>query len=210
MKWILNFLFPKRCEGCGQMGSWCCPACLANIKCKRPDLHLNLPEIYLDGLFVATRYQHDSLLARLIARMKYKHGKELGFLLGKWLSQQINRPFDDFSLVPVPLHRERLLERGFNQSELLANHVAIAWNVPIQMLLRRHRPTTPQAQLTRNDRLKNTLFSFSLSESHPLMNNKFILIDDVCSTGSTLNECARVLKSHGAQQVYGLALARGP
>ena len=117
--------------------------------------------------------------------------------------------FRDFILVPVPLHPKRKKERGYNQAHCLAEGVATVLSLPIEELLQRKFYTLPQAQLSREDRLKNLLNSFSLSQNSNTLNKKIILVDDVCSTGATLNECAKVLKSTDAKTVWGLVLARG-
>ncbi|MEK7524366.1 MAG: phosphoribosyltransferase family protein [Patescibacteria group bacterium] len=109
----------------------------------------------------------------------------------------------------MPLHPRRHRFRGFNQSKILAQEIGKYWQSPVQEILKRHRYTPPQVELSRNNRLKNVRGAFSLiygTRINPQAT--YFLIDDVCTTGTTLRECARVLKHHGAQKVWGFVIAR--
>jgi ComF family protein len=114
------------------------------------------------------------------------------------------------------LYKKRELWRGFNQSKILAQEIANHFTLPtVDDLLIRHRPTALQAEIKNHeDRKKNILNAFSLSKKYSkknelLKNKTIILIDDVCTTSSTLSECARVLKKLKPKEIFGLVLARG-
>lgn len=116
------------------------------------------------------------------------------------------------ALCPVPLHPWRHWRRGYNQSALLAEHLSKQCNVPMQALLKRIRRTPPQVGLNEKQRLENVHGAFALSEKYAGIalgvNGPVLLIDDVCTTGATMAECARALKASGVPEVYGLTLAR--
>jgi ComF family protein len=120
------------------------------------------------------------------------------------------QPLFDFDLiVPIPLHGSRLYERGFNQALLLADRVGDRFSIPVCYdNLVRTRPTRPQVELSGLDRVKNVAGAFSLVTPHAIKNSRILLVDDVFTTGATMNECASVLKTSGARYVAALTLAR--
>jgi len=131
-------------------------------------------------------------------------GPLLASFAKKWLKK-----VDGCLMMPVPLHPKRLRERGFNQSLLLARHVAGVLDTELDFLtLRRVRDTKPQTGLHRDERRKNVRKAFELTSTDVVKRRSIILVDDVATTGSTLNECARVLKRSGSGEVFCLVLAR--
>jgi ComF family protein len=112
-------------------------------------------------------------------------------------------------ILPVPLHPKRLRWRGFNQSVLLARQVSRAYNTPMDpFVLVRRRETPPQTQLTEEERRKNMRGAFAVNPNKPIKNKAILLIDDVYTSGATVNECSRTLRRAGAKNVYILTLAR--
>lgn len=113
-------------------------------------------------------------------------------------------------IVPVPMHAWRRYRRGYNQSELLARELGRRLNIPLCHALRRARHTAPQVGLSADERAGNVRDAFELRPRHreTARTNTILLIDDVCTTGATLHECARVLKQAGASHVIALTLAR--
>jgi ComF family protein len=110
-------------------------------------------------------------------------------------------------VVPVPLHPSRLAERGFNQSELIGKYVANKLNLCGGNTLERVRNTKPQAELKRSQRLSNLSGCFRVVDPDFIAGKTVLLIDDVATTGATLNECAKVLKSSGAKDIWGVVVA---
>jgi ComF family protein len=109
----------------------------------------------------------------------------------------------------VPLHPKRLRWRGFNQSVLLARQIGSAYNLPVDCFtLFRKIDTPPQTQLPEEDRRKNMRGAFALAEETSVEGKRLLLVDDVYTSGATVNECSRVLKRGGARQVFVLTLAR--
>lgn len=118
-------------------------------------------------------------------------------------------PKKNILIIPVPLHPKRLRWRGFNQSEKIADIIASNLQIPIDSTsLKRIKFKTPQAKLKKEDRIKNISNNFNW-HGNKLNQQNIILIDDVTTTGATLNECAKVLKANGAKEVWGLVLANG-
>ena len=123
------------------------------------------------------------------------------------------RPFCagvDIVVVPVPLHRRRLWDRGFNQAELLARVVAQELAYPLVAPLTRRVPTRPQFNLSRRDRRANIAGAFAMKpRGREQINHKIVLlVDDIVTTGATMNECAKILKQNGAREIWGLVLAK--
>ena len=145
----------------------------------------------------------------------FKYGRQLHLrhLLGHWLAETMNDPrlagrrFD--FIVPVPLHPARKRERGFNQAQLLALELQPAWRIPVQNVLRRTRYTTTQTQFDRRERMENLRGAFRLRRGCNVQGLRMLLVDDVLTTGSTLSECAAVLKRAGALSVHAATAARG-
>jgi ComF family protein len=145
---------------------------------------------------------------------RFKYGRDiamvrpLGTLLRRALGDEriATRTFD--AVIPVPLHPQRERERGFNQADLLAGLLARSLRVPKRDLLRRIRPTPRQAGFDRSHRMENIRGAFVLRRSVPPA-SALLLVDDVSTTGATLDACAAILKSGGAGVVAALVVARG-
>jgi len=157
-------------------------------------------------------YLFEGPLMTAIHDLKYGKKSHLAGSLGPLLASYAENwlgPSEGLLVMPVPLHPQRLRERGFNQSLLLARHVASRIGADLDYLsLRRTRFTRPQTQLTSDERRKNVRRAFGIVGNASLKGRSVLLIDDVATTGSTLNECARALKKAGVKEVYCLVLAR--
>jgi len=179
----------------------------------------------LDGLIVASRYDKNGLLKKLIEAFKYKYSRELSdslaailltktHLLFNFFDQNSNGS-DEYSaeiiLVPVPLHKKRFNERGYNQSQVLCENLAKIHRLKLYKapILVRKINTPPQAKLKKNERLLNVKNAFECIDTSMIAGKNIVLVDDVCTTSATLNECAIELKKNGASKVCGLVLARG-
>lgn len=208
-KFILDTLFPVECLGCKGEGEWLCGDCFGKIKV---DFHSRGGKS-LDRVLTFYSYE-DELLKTAIHALKYKFVEGLAdplgrlFLLG--FKRANLRPAADTIVVPVPLHQKRLLERGFNQAELLATRIAEGLGCQFDnVTLRKTRRTVPQVSLDEMGRGENVCGAFAVFDSSKILNKKIILVDDVLTTGATMNECARALKRNGAKEVWGAALAKG-
>lgn len=230
---LLDLFFPKFCLGCQNSGSYLCencskkliliekqscPACgllnedgsFCNQQCKKI--------FFFDQMITCMIYDKESLLKKLITLFKYKFSEELNEVLGEILIRQFEKfkrsipGSNDFVLIPVPLHKKRLKFRGFNQAKLLAECLSEnTGNMCIYDCLERTVYVKEQAKLNRAKRLinlKNTIKLKDYFRDDFIQNRTVILIDDVATTGSTLNECSRVLKAAGVKYICGLTLAR--
>jgi len=173
----------------------------------------------LEGVIAAVDYQKDNLLQKVLHIYKYRFVRDLHKFLSKLLSQYLERSdtrcelLDDAKttlIIPVPLHKQRLRWRGFNQSELLAQDLSDHFGLEINSkALIRSRKTEPQMTLKGKERRKNVKEVFECVDTVRMKDRNIILIDDVCTTSSTLNECAKVLKDARAGKVWGVVVARG-
>lgn len=235
-KIILDIVFPIYCIGCDKEGVWFCEKCFSKIIfkveqtcpiCKKvtiPNGEVCFNCKYkndIDGVLVASFYRKNkkkTILAQLIHYYKYRFASEISTALGQILEKSIlnsTLPLPE-ALIPVPLHPRRLRWRGFNQSELLAVYLGenLTPGLPLPVYsnaILRTRYTKPQMEIKNRDQRKiNTQDAFNLNSSlAPEIKGKIIfLIDDIATTGSTLFECAKVLKKAGVKKVYGIVLTR--
>jgi len=157
-------------------------------------------------------YRSRGIVRKLIHEFKYGHQRHLRHPIAAWLAETLDDPrlrdrsFD--LIVPIPLHPARERERGFNQALLLAEDLSAAASLPLQGVLDRVRYTTTQTAYDRAERMENLHNAFRLRKNADVRGLRVLLIDDVLTTGSTLSECARVLKAAGAISVYAATAAR--
>jgi ComF family protein len=149
-------------------------------------------------------------VAAAVRRFKYQKRPDLAGPLGRLLRETCKRENLHADLVvPVPLHFERLVERGYNQSALLAAHVAREIRAPLAArALARIVATRPQAELHRDARLRNLQGVFAVRREKSVAGHKVLLVDDVATTGATLGGCRLALLEAGARQVIALVVAR--
>jgi competence protein ComFC len=157
-------------------------------------------------------YRSRGIVRRIVLDFKYGRQIHLRHLVVRWLFAALDdvrlrgRRFD--VLVPVPLHPARQRERGFNQATLLAESLAAQTSIPIKPALERVRYTTTQTVFDRTERMQNLHDAFRLRKNANVRDLHVLLIDDVLTTGSTLSECARVLRRGGALSVHAATAAR--
>ena len=230
-KKILDFLFPIECLGCGQEDVWLCDECRLkipineflnclfcgrNTKTGRTCLACS-ENHFLDGIYIASDYNHKTIKL-LIRSLKYNFVKELGPLLGELAGLflkniEANNFTADFNfrkalIIPMPLHKRRLNWRGFNQAEIIGQKIATDFDLKISTELLKIKNTKAQAKLKKGARKENIKNCFAWSGEN-LNGKKILLVDDVATTGTTLNEAAKVLKQAGAKKVWGLVIAKG-
>ena len=155
---------------------------------------------------------YDTLARRLVSSLKYGDRTDLGPWLAKWMfsaGQEILHEAD--LIVPVPLHRKRLFSRRFNQSAELGRHLGELSGIAFKPgVLLRKKNTARQVGLTQNQRERNLSGAFIVPEGRKidLKGRRVLLIDDVYTTGATLNECSKTLLDHGAQSINTLTLSK--
>lgn len=217
---LLDAIYPKKCRQCGAFGFYLCEKCVNGLKLKK-EIQCSVCEnnlgqcrcqSSLDGLFVIGDY-HQDLLQKIVKEIKYgfyfKLGESYFLLLGKYFLQNQGW-IKEAVIVPVPLHRKRFLWRGFNQAELIGREInKVVGNLVDTNLLFRIRFNEPQANLSAEARKNNVRGVFAVNLNNELnKNHPIILVDDVYTTGSTMLECARVLREAGFKKVFGLVIAR--
>lgn len=230
---LLDILFPERCLGCGtcladRQPLAFCRFCMADvlflkppycISCGKPfdkaagDSHycgrcLNKPNQYKLAR-AAVKYR--APVAKAVQEFKYG-GKTSGLATFANLMHQYlqSNPMPAVDIIlPVPLHKKRLQQRGFNQALVLARKFFPQDRKSIESLvLKRHAWTQPQTGLDRTARKRNVKNAFAVSQPNKIKGKKVLLVDDVYTTGATVNECVRILKITGAKEIYVLTLAR--
>jgi len=222
---FLDFFFPLRCPGCNQKGTWFCDDCLAKLKLVEGltcavcggEAVKGITHPRCQGKYTLDRlvsiYQYDGAIRTAIAWLKYKDVTGLAGVLSALMVEEVGEFGLDFSgatVVPVPLHWQRAWKRGFNQAELLAKPLAARLGLEVRdNLLRRIRNTKSQTKLKWDERRKNVAGAFLVPEARvsEVKGRDILLVDDVSTTGATLNACANALKRTGARYVWALTLA---
>ncbi len=221
---VLDLLFPYRCVGCGVEGQTLCPGCLSNQR--RPSQPLcqscgeeiraagycknceNQPQAF-DS--VRSSFVYQDAIREAIIQFKYKGITNLAPVLGREMALTLAQwGVKSDLLIPVPLHHKRFKERGYNQAALLAKAVARESGIGLDdTSLVKHIATPQQAKTkSREDRRRQVEHAFICADPSKVINTHIVLVDDVCTTGATLNACAKVLKDAGARTVWGLTVAR--
>lgn len=216
---LLDVTYPRRCAGCGARGAWLCDRCEAALACFAPPLCVScgIPEALgvcrCDELPAAIECvrsigPYGGWLRGAVVQVKY-HGEwarapQLAGFLARACADQA--PVD--ALVPVPLHSSRRKQRGFNQTEKLAEELSREMAPPVEHLLHRTRKTTPQVRLDAEGRQANVEGAFALAPGRSVAGMRLLLVDDVITTGATLGACAQVLHAAGATSVCVVTVAR--
>jgi ComF family protein len=233
---ILDIIYPVRCPLCGDIvvpkGNQICPACREKLpyineprcmKCSKP-LEQEEKEYCNDcerksyhfnkGYAVWT---YNDRMKQSVANFKYHNKKEYAeFYIDEVIRNyaiKINRMNVDV-IVPIPIHRSKYLERGYNQADILAKGIGKRTGITvISDLLLRNRKTMPQKELSDVERLKNLTGAFGWNEAAAKKYNRVVervlLIDDIYTTGSTIEACSSILKAHGVLEIYFIVLCIG-
>ena len=223
----LDILFPKCCFGCQKHGTYLCDDCKACLEiseyqyclCPKPKpFPGKCPQCKakkLDALYFALPYQKP-FVKKLIQSFKYSPFiKDLSQPLTSLIIEHFyllekQSSFSSFILIPIPLDIKKLKWRGFNQAEEIAKELAGFLNIPLLSdCLIKIKETLPQIELNNEERKENIKNAFSVKSSKIIKNKKILLVDDVYTTGSTMEEAAKVLKRAGAKEVIGIVVARG-
>lgn len=219
----LDWIYPPECAGCGEPGYRLCVKCLESIQfldhriCRICGLPLTekrdicqacnaSPPLY-DALRSLTRY--GGVIRECIHGLKYENNQSLGEFFSFRMAELVRRMEWQIDLViPVPLSRDRLADRGYNQSALLAHPMALQLDCRyLPIALSRTRITKSQVSLTAAERKTNVAGAFS-AVPELVHGRRVLLVDDVTTTGSTLLECSRALKMAGAEKVFCMTLSR--
>ena len=226
---LSDLFYPRHCEGCQKAllqeehlchDCWnkmeasaelCCEVCSYPLVSTDSKTCSNCAERKLHFVAAVSAFCYRGLMKDLLARYKYSRDQSLKVLLQQLVVRALQdkrlQEINFVAVVPVPLHPVRERERGFNQALPLAQMVAKEKKLPLYSLLKRVAPTSFQAASDREKRLKNLENVFALRRTGPLHGN-YLLVDDVLTTGATLDECAKILLQAGASGVWAVTLAR--
>jgi len=201
------FIFPVFCIKCSQPIRYSSPLelclfCMTDLPFTN---HFELPDNLMEQRFwgripfqraaALFYFQKGEYIQQIIYRMKYGNGQAMGYELGGLLGKALKGSNDFKSvdyLLPVPLHPKKLLERGFNQSELICSGIQQTWDKPICTDLARIKHTKTQTQMGRVERAKNLESAFTFASSHPKQTH-YLLVDDVLTSGATIEACAEAI-----------------
>lgn len=233
---LLDILYPRRCPICSEIvdkrGGLSCMECRNKLtaveeplckRCGKP-MEQETREYcydcerrrhYFERGFSVWLYNED--MQKSMAAFKYKGRQEYADFYVEELIKKHQREIEDISpdaLVPVPIHKKKKLIRGYNQAEVLAVRLGEKLNIPVlPELLIREKDTLPQKQLSDKERFRNIseAFAFSHKERHKYKKKlqRVLLVDDIYTTGSTIEACARTLKLNGIEEVYFVSICIG-
>lgn len=231
LKKIIDILYPRRCPVCDKVlesaSLKLCPGCRKKLvyvkepKCRRCGRQLLEDEreccegctdkklYFKRGV---TLFLYNDAVRKSIYRFKYANRREYSAFYGEEICRHLGNEIEGFhadALIPVPLHKKRMRKRGYNQAELLAVEIGRRMKLPVQSrILVRERNTKALKIMTRAERENNLKKAFKIRENDVKLDT-VIVVDDILTTGSTINEVSKVLKENGIGNIYFVALASG-
>lgn len=228
---LKNLLFPRRCPVCGEIvepvGELICTGCIQKLRpvrqptCRRCGKEvISEQEEYCPDCMRHRRsfesgvalFHYNEAARRSMAAVKYKNKREYLDFFASAMAYRYQRMVEFWHaevLIPVPIHPSRRRRRGFNQAEELAKRLSRLWGIPAEnRFLLRNRKTAPQRDLNPQERLKNLQGAFAVDRSMPVPES-VILVDDIYTTGSTMEACSRALKAAGVREVHFVVICIG-
>ena len=199
---IIDILAPKKCVGCGKEGRYICEKCGLFLS--------EAPSIFMtNGLEeLVSAWEYDGLIKKIILKIKYAGMFDaINELTEK--AFEIREPYvpEDTTITFVPMFRKKEIQRKFNQAELIAKKVGEITGREVLPLLEKIKDTPSQTELNKEERMTNVKDSFQRKQGVNCYNN-VLLVDDVWTSGATMQECCRILKRSGVKRVWGFTLAR--
>lgn len=211
---VLDFIFPPVCEFCGKLSEgYLCTKCREDII--HSDIYLNQLDLYQDkSIFIDEHFylfSYEEPIREKILQYKFEDKAYLAstiyeFFMNNEKLYGFLKKYD--IMIPIPISSSRKRERGYNQSELLARKISRMASIPIEMqVLKKVKHNQPQSSLNRQQRKQNVKNVYKVQNELKIQNKKILLFDDIYTTGSTANECARILKGAGSSTVGILTIA---
>lgn len=219
---LISLLFPELCYGCGNLlyhgEKDVCTSCLYDLPYTDYHIHPDNPlakqfwgRLSLEAAMAMLYFKKGTKVQNLLHGLKYKNQTNIGTYLGKLIGQKLSKSqfyVDIDAIIPVPLHRKKLRLRGYNQSEYIAKGLAEELKVPMDTKsLTRGTATESQTKKARYTRYENMQGVFCVNHAEELANKHILLVDDVVTTGSTLEACGNILLSHGVKKLSVAAIA---
>lgn len=218
---IYDFFLPRICPSCdkklGLNEKMVCEDCLrklSSVKDERLELEFEkkfYSKKIISGFRTVYIFEKDTKIQSIIHSMKYENKFKIGLFLGNVLEKHIKSEIVSWQIdavIPVPLHRLKRAERGYNQSFYIAEGLSKPTNIPLlKDVVKRKKFTESQTKLNLSEREKNVKDAFSVRKTDKIKNKNVLLIDDVITTGATINECGSALLKGGAKSVYAASVA---
>lgn len=218
---LLDFVFPNFCLLCNQKISRnlfsICDSCLSKIESSNPK---DIDEFYnhnfannklITNFYARYEFIKDGQFQNVVHQLKYNGKSRIGILLGKELGKELLKKewFKEIDIiVPVPIHRIKKFKRGYNQSSLIVKGISQVTKKPIdERIIKRIKNTETQTHLHLQERIENVKNAFKVINKTKIFNKTILIVDDVCTTGSTVNEVAKTLLSSGAKEINLATLA---
>lgn len=212
INWLVEILSPSVCFGCKKRGQIFCSDCLSKINRIEKETTENI---------IAVFEYHNPLIKKVIWNLKYYHHPYLGRGLGELLYNELLEDISDMKIytigssilvIPVPISKKKMRVRGYNQAQKIAQGFCSKENKNIMVvktnIIIKKTETIPQARITnRLQRLKNVHNTFEIKRGADIQGRTIIIIDDVTTTGGTINEIINILKKAGARNIVGFAIA---
>lgn len=220
---VIDFFFPRSCVGCGKVGDFVCIKCSKKLARLQPPICQRCGRPESSGTYcnecwgtntgldsIRSVFVFDGIIRSAVHELKYRNLQSIAGCLSQYMAEyfQENKLTGDI-LLAVPMHEKRMKRRGYNQSELLANEISNMISIPvISGVIVRARDNKPQARTTCVEERRKNMENAFTCVSNDIKGKEVIIIDDVCTSGATLEACAAVLKERGAKKVSGFTLAR--
>ena len=205
---ILSFIFPNKCPICDNIISYnslICKSCLG--KTKNLNLKREISTIKNKTIYCVAPFKYDGLIRQAILKFKFQGKMSYSAFFAYMMSQTIERYYSDIDFVTfVPISNNRKIKRKFDQSEILSEKISKIISTPLKRTLEKMIDNSEQHTLERKDRKQNILNAYKVINKNEINGKNILLIDDVCTTGSTLKECAKVLMDAGAKSVQCAAI----
>ena len=197
---ILNIIYPieERCMVCDEEGFiGICPSCKSRINKAK-----NEGSILSYGFY-------GGILKSLILKFKYESNYNVGYLLANFLIEIIRESEIDIDIICyIRRIRKDERNRGFNQCKLIANEIGYNLNIPVSNCIKKVKHTKEQKKLTKEERIKNLIGAFEVTSNEDIKNKRVLLIDDVMTTGATIDECSKILKKSGVKEIIVMTIAK--
>ena len=215
---IINFVLPPICLSCERLlkngSKYLCKNCEDSIIRIDNSIGITLSQLNRDDpvskVYSLFLFKEDTPIQTLIHELKYGQLRGIGKYYGKILGDELLKKSNAEYIIPVPLHISKKRERGYNQSDFICDGISDALNIQtLKKCLRRTRFTQTQTKLSREERKQNVSGAFELREKYKntIHKKNIIIVDDVITTGSTILECAKVLKNAGCGEITVCSLA---
>lgn len=204
---IIDLIFPDRCVICNKEDGIICHGCLKSLK-PLPS-HSIEPVSGIDKIYCYGEYTGN--LKTVIKKLKFSKKQKIANILGEKMAEMLKpniSTLEDIVLIPVPLHKKREIERGFNQSLLLCLTISEKLRLPyLENEVIRDKDTEYMHSLSKKDRLKNVKDAFKINNPTKLKNKTVIIIDDILTTGATISQIGKLLKTNKSGKIIGATCA---